>query len=51
MMMDKGGCVCVTSVDLSKAFDIIHHDLLTAKIEAYGFSQDTLQYMKSYLKK
>ena len=38
-------------VDLSKVFDIIHHDLLTAKLETYGFSQDALQYMKSYLKK
>ena len=35
--------------DLSKAFDTIHHDLMIAKLGAYGFSQDALQYMKSYL--
>ena len=28
---------------------IIHHDLMIAKLGAYGFSQDTLQYMRSYL--
>ena len=36
-------------MELSKAFDIIHHDLMIAKLGAYGFSQDALQYMRSYL--
>ena len=36
-------------MDLSKVFDTIHHDLLIAKLGAYGFSQDNLQYMRSYL--
>ena len=36
-------------MDLSKAFDTIHHDLMIAKLGAYGFSQDALQYMRSYL--
>ena len=35
--------------DLSKAFDTIYHNLLTAKIGAHGFSQDALQYMRGYL--
>ena len=26
---------------------IIHHDLMIAKLGAYGFSQDALQYMRS----
>ena len=28
---------------------IINHDLMIPKLGAYGFSQDTLQYMRSYL--
>ena len=36
-------------MDLSKAFDTIHYDLMIAKLGAYGFSQDALQYMRSYL--
>ena len=48
-MLDKGGYVCAMFTDLSKAFDTIHHDLMIAKLGAYGFSQDALQYMTSYL--
>ena len=48
-MLDKGGYVCAMFMDLSKAFDTIHHDLMITKLEAYGLSQDALQYMRSYL--
>ena len=48
-MLDKGGYVCAMFMDLSKAFDTIHHDLMIAKLGAYGFSHDALQYMRSYL--
>ena len=37
-------------VDLSKAFDTINHDLLLAKLKAYGFSKQALSFMCSYLK-
>ena len=48
-MLDKGGYVCTMFRDLSKAFDTIYHHLMIAKLGAYGFSEDALQYMRSYL--
>ena len=35
--------------DLSKAFDCLHHGLLIAKLEAYGFEYSALKYIYSYL--
>ena len=34
---------------LSKAFDILDHSLLIAKLEAYGFDSLSLEFMKNYL--
>ena len=36
--------------DLSKAFDCINHELLIAKLHAYGFDNDALKFIYSYLK-
>ena len=36
-------------MDLSKAYDCILHNLLIAKLEAYGFERDSLKFMYSYL--
>ena len=36
-------------MDLSKAFDTINHELLIAKLEAYGFDQSALEIVQSYL--
>ena len=36
-------------MDLSKAFDCLPHDLLLAKLSAYGFSQNSLKVLHSYL--
>ena len=50
-VLDKGGFVCGMLMDLSKAFDTMNHDLLTAKLGAYDFQKDALSFMRSYLTK
>ena len=47
--LDKQHYAAALLTDLSKAFDCINHDLLLAKLEAYGFSQISLKYIQSYL--
>ena len=49
--LDDKNFVGAILMDLSKAFDCIPHDLLIAKMEAYGFSFDTLVFFYSYLKR
>ena len=47
--LDKGGFVYTMFMDFSKGFDTMDHDLLIAKLGAYGFQEDALVFMKSYL--
>ena len=42
--------VCALFMDLSEVFDTINHDLLLAKLKAYGFSKGALTLMFSYLR-
>ena len=47
--IDKKGFAGILMTDLSKAFDCIDHDLLIAKLHAYGFNLESLRFLKSYL--
>ena len=48
--LDIGGHAGAPLTDLSKAFDCINHELLIAKLHAYGFDNDALKFIYSYLK-
>ena len=49
--MDNDYIVGAVLMDLFKAFDCIHHDLLIAKLSAYGFDENSLALIYSYLKR
>ena len=47
--LDNNYVVGGVLTDLSKAFDCVPHDLLIAKLEAYGINENLLAYLHSYL--
>ena len=47
--LDSRCVVGTVLMDLSKAYDYIPHDLLIAKLEAYGLDKNSLRLMLSYL--
>ena len=49
--LDEGKVAGAILTDLSKAFDCISHDLLIAKLGAYGFDKPALMFVYDYLKK
>ena len=42
--LGKGGFVCAMFMDLSSGFDTMNHDLLIAKLGAYGFQKDAISW-------
>ena len=47
--LNKGHKIGAIFMDLSKAFDTLDHNLLLAKLEAYGFDLNSLNFIKDYL--
>ena len=47
--LDQGGGYATLLTDLSKAFDCLPHDLIIAKLHAYGFDKASLRLMHSSL--
>ena len=48
--LDNHGYVGAVIMDLSKAFDTINHELLIAKLHAYGLTKPALKLLYSYLR-
>ena len=48
-MLDNQGYAGAILMDLSKAVDTINHELLLAKLHAYGFEKTALKLIKGYL--
>ena len=47
--VDKGKAFGALLTDLSKAFDCLNHELLTAKLNTYGFTLPALRLIHDYL--
>ena len=47
--LDSGGVTGTVLTDLSKAFDCLNHELLIAKLDAYGFSRNAMLFTYSYI--
>ena len=48
--LDQRGYAAAILMDLSKAFDCMNHELLLAKLNAYGCDRGTLETLEHYLK-
>ena len=48
-LLDNGEFVCGVFIDLEKAFDTVHHDILCDKLKYYGLRGKVNDLLKSYL--
>ena len=48
-LLDSGEFVCGIFIDLEKAFDTVHHDILCDKVKYYGLRGKVNDLLKSYL--
>ena len=46
---DSNNVAIASSVDLSKAFNCVNHDILLTKLRRHGINFNALQWIKSYL--
>ena len=49
MALDRGHCTGILLTNLSKAFDCVSHELLISKLNACGFSKNSLNMINDYL--
>ena len=47
--LNCGNKIGALIMDLSKAFDTINHDLFLSKLKAYGFNENSVSFIRSYL--
>ena len=48
--IDQGRMFGALLTDLSKAFDCLPHDIIIAKLNAYGFDMKALNFIYDYLR-
>ena len=48
-IVDSSGAFGALTTDLSKGFDCLHHELLIAKVDAYGFDTKSVKLIQQYL--
>ena len=48
-LLDQGEFACGVFIDLEKAFDTVHHDILCDKLKYYGLRGKVNELLKSYL--
>ena len=49
--VDNGGVFGTLMTEISKAFDCLHHELLIAKPDTYGFYLKSMRLVQQYLSK